>query len=54
MLPQHYKLHRRDGSILTVEGADLEGVTAEALRLGRFRRVDVMLSGKGAIKSDAN
>ena len=43
VLPQRYKLHRRDGSILTVEGTDLEGATAEALRLGHFRRVDVML-----------
>ncbi len=43
VLPQRYKLHRRDGSILTVEGTDLEGATAEALRLGHFRRVDVIL-----------
>ena len=32
-----------DGSVKTVEGAFIEGDDAEALRLGKFRRVEVML-----------
>ncbi|MGZ5071460.1 MAG: hypothetical protein ACXV9U_18465 [Methylobacter sp.] len=38
-----YLLHDRDGSVQTVEGRHLEGQSAEALRLGQFRRVDVVL-----------
>jgi len=41
--PRCYQLHGRDGSMQTVEGQQLEGQTAEALRLGQFRRVDVVL-----------
>jgi len=41
--PCSYLLHGRDGSMRTVEGPHLEGQTAEALRLGQFRRVDVVL-----------
>jgi len=41
--PCRYQLHGRDGSMLTVEGRDLQGQTAEALRMGQFRRVDVTL-----------
>ena len=46
VLPSRYRLYGRDGSVLTIESADLEGATAEALRLGHFRRVDVMLMRK--------
>ncbi|MDO8846722.1 hypothetical protein [Methylicorpusculum sp.] len=42
--PCRYQLYGRDGSRQTVEGRDLQGQTAEALRLGQFRRVDVILS----------
>ncbi|WP_031438254.1 hypothetical protein [Methylobacter tundripaludum] len=41
--PCRYQLHGRDGSMQTLEGPHLEGQTAEALRLGQFRRVDVVL-----------
>ena len=43
-LPCRYRLHGRDGTVQTVEGPHLEGPAAEALRLGHFRRVDVLLS----------
>jgi hypothetical protein len=42
--PCRYLLHGLDGSMQTVEGQHLEGQTAEALRLGQFRRVDVVLA----------
>jgi hypothetical protein len=41
--PCRYRLYGRDGSLQTVESPYLEGGTAEALREGRFRRVDVEL-----------
>jgi len=41
--PRRYQLHGHDGRLQTVEGPQLEGQTAEALRLGQFRRVDVVL-----------
>jgi len=41
--PSRYQLHGRDGITQTVEGRYLEGQAAEALRLGQFRRVDVVL-----------
>ncbi len=43
VMPVRYQLHGRDGTVLNVEAAYLEGGTAEALRLGQFRRVDVEL-----------
>ncbi|TAN68147.1 MAG: hypothetical protein EPN17_09930 [Methylobacter sp.] len=42
--PCRYQLYGRDGSMQTVDGPYLEGQVAEALRLGQFRRVDVVLS----------
>jgi len=42
--PCRYLLHGRDGSVQTVEGRHLEGQAAEALRLGHFRRVDLVLA----------
>jgi hypothetical protein len=42
--PCRYLLHGRDGSMQTVEGLYLEGQAIEALRLGQFRRVDVVLA----------
>jgi hypothetical protein len=42
--PCRYLLHGRDGIMQTVEGPHLEGQTAEALREGQFRRVDVVLA----------
>ncbi len=42
--PCRYLLHGRDGIMQTVEGQHLEGQAAEALRLGQFRRVDVVLA----------
>lgn len=41
--PCSYHLYGRDGRMQTVESSVLEGHTAEALRLGHFRRVDVLL-----------
>lgn len=43
VIPVRYQLHGREGSVLTVEGISIEGVKAEALRSGQYRRVDVML-----------
>jgi hypothetical protein len=42
--PCGYRLYGRSGSLQTIEGSCLEGQIAEALRLGQFQRVDVMLS----------
>ena len=42
-LPASYHLYGRDGRNQTIEGSELEGRTAEALRRGDFRRVDVRL-----------
>jgi len=42
--PCRYVLYGWDGVMQTVEGQHLESQAAEALRLGQFRRVDVMLS----------
>jgi hypothetical protein len=41
--PCRYLLYRRDGVMQTVEDLHLEGPVAEELRLGQFRRVDVVL-----------
>jgi hypothetical protein len=41
--PRRFLLYGRDGSTTTVEGAYLESPEAQALRLGRYRRVDVVL-----------
>ena len=41
--PRGFDLYGRDGSRQTVDAACLEGQTAEALRRGEFRRVDVLL-----------
>ena len=41
--PCRYRLYGRDGSTQAVEGGWLEGGAAESLRLGEFRRVDVVL-----------
>jgi len=41
--PCRYHLQGQDGGLRTVEGSHLGGETAEALRLGRFRRVEVVL-----------
>jgi hypothetical protein len=43
--PCRYLLHGRDGGIQTVEGLCLKGQIAEELRLGHYRRVDVVLAG---------
>ncbi len=40
---RRFVLHGRDGVVTTVQGGQLEGATAEALRAGQFRRVDVVL-----------
>jgi hypothetical protein len=42
--PRRYRLYGRDGSEQTVESPYLEGGSAEALREGQFRRLDVVLS----------
>jgi len=42
--PYRYQLHGRDGSMQTVEGQHLKDEAVEALRLGQFRRVDVVLA----------
>jgi hypothetical protein len=41
--PRRFHLHGRGGGVTTVEGPRLEGQNAEALRLGHYRRVDVVL-----------
>jgi hypothetical protein len=41
--PRRFVLHGRDGSTTTVEGPQLEGPDAEALRLSHYRRVDAVL-----------
>jgi hypothetical protein len=41
--PCRFHLHARDGDRTTVEGPHLSGPEAEALRDGRYRRVDVVL-----------
>jgi hypothetical protein len=41
--PCRFHLHARDGGTTTVEGQHLAGSEAEALRLGHYRRVDVVL-----------
>jgi hypothetical protein len=41
--PHRFHLHGRDGGRTTVEGPHLPGPEAEALRNGRYRRVDVVL-----------
>ncbi|AMK78918.1 MULTISPECIES: hypothetical protein [Methylomonas] len=41
--PIEYRLYGRDGGKQTFDGDCIEGQTAEALRLGQFRRVDVLL-----------
>jgi hypothetical protein len=43
--PCRYVIYRRDGVIKTMEGLCLKGQIAEALRLGHYRRVDVVLAG---------
>jgi hypothetical protein len=43
VMPRRYHLHGRDGGLRTVEGRQLEGGDAEALRLGLFRRIEVVL-----------
>ncbi|MEC4748143.1 hypothetical protein [Methylomicrobium sp. Wu6] len=45
VMPRRYRLHGRDGIVRTVEGRHLDGQDAEALRLGHFRRLDVLLDG---------
>ncbi|MFI3137846.1 MAG: hypothetical protein QX197_13810, partial [Methylococcaceae bacterium] len=42
--PCRYLLHGRNDNIQAVEAPHLEGQTAEALRQGQFRRVDVVLA----------
>lgn len=44
VMPCRYRLHGRDGDMQTVEGLHLAGHVAKALRLGQFRRVDVLLA----------
>ena len=41
--PRRFHLYGRDGGLMTVEGSHLESREAEALRLGHYRRVDVVL-----------
>jgi len=41
--PRRFRLHGRGDGVTTVEGSHLEGRQAEALRLGQYRRVDVVL-----------
>jgi hypothetical protein len=41
--PRRFHLHGRDGGVTTIEGSHLEGREAEALRVGHYRRVDVVL-----------
>ena len=43
VMPCRYQLYGWDDKVRTVESLHLEGQTAEALRLGQFRRVDVVL-----------
>jgi len=43
--PRRFHLHGRDGGVTTVEGPQLAGSAAEALRRGDYRRVDVVLGG---------
>ncbi len=42
-MPRRFTLHGRDGVVRSVEGPQLQGATAQALRAGDFRRVDVEL-----------
>jgi hypothetical protein len=42
--PCRFTLYGRDGSVQTVQGRQLEGATAQALRAGEIRRVDVELN----------
>ncbi|MGZ8892722.1 MAG: hypothetical protein ACXW1R_07315, partial [Halobacteriota archaeon] len=42
--PCRYRLYGQDGSVQVEEGPYLEGRTAEMLRFGQFRRVDVVLA----------
>ena len=41
--PRRFNLYGRRGGVTTVEGARLQGQEAETLRLGHYRRVDVVL-----------
>lgn len=41
--PIEYRLYGRDGTTQTLTAASVSGPVAEALRLGQFRRVDVLL-----------
>jgi hypothetical protein len=41
--PRRFDLYDRNGGMTTREGSRLEGPEAEALRLGHYRRVDVVL-----------
>lgn len=41
--PIQYQLYGRDGTTQTVTADSLMGASAEALRLGQFRRIDVLL-----------
>ena len=43
VIPRRYQIYGQDGITQTVEGRHLEGQAAEALRLGNFRRIDVVL-----------
>lgn len=43
-MPWRYTLYGRDGSVRQIESHQLEGVTAQALRSGQFRRVNVELA----------
>ncbi len=42
--PRRFHLHARDGSVTTIDGPQLEGTDADALRRGAYRRVDVVLT----------
>jgi hypothetical protein len=42
--PWRYTLYGRDGGVRQIEAHQLEGVTAQVLRGGQFRRVDVELA----------
>ena len=41
--PRRFHLYGRDGDLTAVEGSHLESREAEVLRLGHYRRVDVVL-----------
>ncbi len=41
--PCRFRLYQRDGGVTTIEGRQLEGQEAEAVRRGDYRRVDVVL-----------